>query len=114
MIMALGFGLLVSSLTTKYRDLKFLIDFAVPLTRYITPGIATTYIIFIDTLPTKLVPFVKYNPIGYVIDTFNYMFVGAGLFDWAKIFYAGCFSLVILIFGIITFNQVEKKFMDTV
>ena len=54
MIMAMGFGLLVSSLTTKYRDLKFLIDFAVPLLRYVTPGIATSYIIFVETLPKDL------------------------------------------------------------
>ena len=55
MIMALGFGLLVSSLTTKYRDLKFLIDFAVPLFKYITPGIATSYVVFVETLPKNLV-----------------------------------------------------------
>ena len=51
MIMSIGFGLLVSSLTTKYRDLKFLIEFLVPLLKYVTPGIATTYIIFVKTLP---------------------------------------------------------------
>lgn len=114
MIMAMGFGLLVSSLTTKYRDLKFLIDFAVPLFRYVTPGIATSYVIFIETLPEKLIPFVKYNPIGHLIDSFNYMFVGAGSFDWWYIIYAALFSIIILIFGILIFNQVEKNFMDTV
>ena len=114
MIMAMGFGLLVSSLTTKYRDLKFLIDFAVPLLRYITPGIATSYIIFIETLPEKLIPLAKYNPIGYIIDSFNYMFVGAGSFEWAHIIYSGVFALIILFFGILIFNQVEKNFMDTV
>lgn len=114
MILSLGFGLLVSSLTTKYRDLKFLIEFGIPLLKYITPGIATTYIIFIQNLPVKLIPFVKYNPLGQIIDTFNYMFVGAGNFDWLRIGYSAAFSLLILFFGIIVFNQVEKKFMDTV
>ena len=94
MVMAMGFGLLVSSLTTKYRDLKFLIDFAVPMLRYMTPGIATSYVIFVETLPKDLVFLAKYNPIGYLIDSFNYMFVGAGSFDWMYIAYSGGFALV--------------------
>ena len=114
MIMAMGFGLLVSSLTTKYRDLKFLIDFAVPLLRYVTPGIATSYVIFVETLPEKLIPLAKYNPIGYIIDSFNYMFVGAGSFNWMHTAYSGGFAIVTLFFGILIFNQVEKNFMDTV
>ena len=114
MTFAMGFGLLVSSLTTKYRDLKFLIDFIVPLLRYVTPGIATSYVIFIETLPVKLIPLAKYNPIGYLIDTFNYMFVGAGSFDWKNIAYSGGFAFIILFLGVIIFNQVEKNFMDTV
>ncbi|MFL2571432.1 MAG: ABC transporter permease [Parvicellaceae bacterium] len=114
MIMAMGFGLLVSSLTTKYRDLKFLIDFAVPLLRYVTPGIATSYIIFVETLPKDMIFIAKYNPIGYLIDSFNYMFVGAGTFDWAYIAYSGGTAVLLLFSGIIIFNQVEKNFMDTV
>ena len=114
MVMAMGFGLLVSSLTTKYRDLKFLIDFAVPLLKYVTPGIATSYVIFVETLPKNLVFLAKYNPIGYLIDSFNYMFVGAGSFDWIHIAYSGGFAIITLFFGILIFNQVEKNFMDTV
>ena len=114
MIMAMGFGLLVSSLTTKYRDLKFLIDFAVPLLRYVTPGIATSYAIFVETLPEKLIPLAKYNPIGYLIDSFNFMFVGAGSFEWIQIAYSACFAIIVLFFGVLIFNQVEKNFMDTV
>jgi len=114
MITAMGFGLLVSSLTTKYRDLKFLIDFAVPLIKYVTPGIATSYVVFAQTLPKDLVFLAKYNPIGYLIDSFNYMFVGAGSFDWAQIAYSGGFAITIFLFGLLIFNQVEKNFMDTV
>lgn len=110
----MGSGLLISSLTTKYRDLKFLIDFAIPLLRYVTPGIATSYVIFVETLPEKLIPLAKYNPIGYLIDSFNYIFVGAGSFDWIHIAYSGLFALFTLVFGILIFNQVEKNFMDTV
>lgn len=114
MIMAMGCGLLVSSLTTKYRDLKFLIDFTVPLFKYITPGIATSYVVFVENLPEKLIPLAKYNPIGILIDSFNYMFVGAGTFDWANILYSGTIAVVTLVLGIVIFNQVEKNFMDTV
>lgn len=114
MVFSLGFGLLISSLTTKYRDLKFLIDFAIPLFKYVTPGIATSYVIFIETLPNQLIPFVKYNPMGYLIDSFNFTFVGAGTFNWEKIGLSGLFALFVLLIGIIVFNQVEKKFMDTV
>ena len=112
--LSLGFGLIVSSLTSKYRDLKFLIDFAIPLFRYITPGIATSYFIFINQLPEKLIPFVKFNPIGHLIDAFNFMFVGAGTFNWVTISYSFLCSIIVLIFGIVIFNQVEKKFMDTI
>lgn len=114
MIMSLGFGLIVSSLTTKYRDLKFLIDFGVPLLKYITPGIATTYVLFVENLPAKLVPLAKYNPMGYLIDTFNYMFVGAGSFSWSILGYSALFSCGVLVVGILIFNQTEKSFMDTV
>lgn len=114
MTMSMGFGLLVSSLTTKYRDLKFLIDFAVPLLRYITPGIATSYVIFIETLPNDMLFIAKYNPIGYLIDSFNYMFVGAGSFEWIHLAYSGGFAFITLFLGILIFNQVEKNFMDTV
>jgi len=114
MTMSMGFGLLVSSLTTKYRDLKFLIDFSIPLLRYVTPGIATSYIVFINTLPKELIPFAKYNPIGYLIDSFNFMFVGSGSFDWVHIMYSASFAIASLFAGIVIFNQVEKNFMDTV
>jgi lipopolysaccharide transport system permease protein len=114
MVLSMGFGLLVSSLTSKYRDLKFLIDFAVPMFKYITPGIATTYVLFIEKLPSKLIPFAKYNPVGYLIDSFNYMLVGAGSFDWIYIGYTAVFSIIMLLIGVLVFNQVEKDFMDTV
>lgn len=114
MTMSLGLGLIVSSLTTKYRDLKFLIDFGIPLLKYITPGIATTYVLFVENLPSKLVPLAKYNPMGYLIDTFNYMFVGAGSFSWTTLGFPALFSCAVLFVGILIFNQTEKSFMDTV
>lgn len=114
MLMALGFGLIVSALTTKYRDLKFLIDFGIPLLKYVTPGIATSMALFKENLPEVLLPFATYNPIGYLIDMFNYMFVGVGHFSWFSIAITAGFALVILFLGVVIFNQTEKNFMDTV
>jgi lipopolysaccharide transport system permease protein len=94
--------------------LKFLIDFAVPLFKYVTPGIATSYVLFIEKLPANLIPLAKYNPLGYLIDSFNYMFVGAGSFEWINIGYSALCAIVVLILGVLIFNQVEKNFMDTV
>lgn len=114
MILSMGFGLLVSSLTTKYRDLKFLIDFGIPLLKYVTPGIATSFALFVDKLPSELVPLARINPMGYLIDSFNYMFVGAGEFAWMNLVYPLCFALVVLFVGVLIFNQTERNFMDTV
>ena len=114
MTLAMGFGLIISSLTTKYRDLKFLVDFAVPLGRYITPGIATTYALFSETLSGKMMAIVRLNPLGHLIDSFNYMFVGAGAFSWENIGFSALFAVGLLIVGIVIFNQTEKNFMDTV
>ena len=114
MTLAMGFGLIISSLTTKYRDLKFLVDFAVPLGRYITPGIATTYALFSETLSGKMMAIVRLNPLGHLIDSFNYMFVGAGAFSWENIGFSALFAVGLLIVGILILNQTEKSFMDTV
>lgn len=113
-IVTLGLGLIVSSLTAKYRDLKFFFDFFIPILKFITPGIATTYLIYLQDLPTALVPFAKYNPLGVIIDSFNYFFVGAGQFEWVSYFITLAFGTIVLFLGMILFNQTEKKFMDTV
>tara|TARA_B100000508_G_scaffold141097_1_gene146973 strand:- start:65705 stop:66469 length:765 start_codon:yes stop_codon:yes gene_type:complete len=114
MLISLGFGLIVSALTTKYRDLKFLIDFSVPLLKYVTPGIATTSYLILKDLNTSLHPLVSYNPLGYLIDSFNYMFVGAGEMNWWGLAYSSVFAISVAIIGIVIFNQVERNFMDTV
>jgi lipopolysaccharide transport system permease protein len=114
MILSMGFGLLVSALTTKYRDLKFFIDFSIPLIKYITPGIATTMALFEEKLPSELLPLAKINPIGYLIDTFNFMFIGAGSFSWASLGFVAIIAMAVLLLGVLIFNQTEKSFMDTV
>jgi lipopolysaccharide transport system permease protein len=114
MIYSLGFGLLVSAITTKYRDVKFFIDFSIPLLKYITPGIATSMVIYYQSIPREMHSLIKYNPIGYLVDGFNFMFVGVGHFDWVEMLWVFLFACLVLISGIALFNQTEKTFMDTV
>lgn len=114
MMLSLGLGLIISALTKKYRDLKFLIDFGIPLLKYITPGIATSLAVFRNNVSDTYIPFVDYNPLGHLIDTFNFMFVGAGEFSLSSILYSFIVATTTLFIGVLIFNQTEKNFMDTV
>lgn len=111
--LGMGFGLVITSLTTKYRDLKFLLDFGIQLVMYITPGIIMSYEDFIINMPRwKWV--ININPLGPVIETFKHAAVDAGTFSWPHLAYSIGFMIVSLFFGIIIFNRTEKNFMDTV
>lgn len=105
----LSLGMIISSLTTKYRDLKFLLTFAVQLLMYATPVIYP-----VSTLPEKYMPLIMANPITPIIETFRYGFLGQGYFNLGALLYSFIFMLVALFVAIIVFNQVEKNFMDTV
>lgn len=107
--LGLGFGIIISSLTTKYRDLKFLITFGVQLLMYATPVIYP-----LSTLPEKYRIIVMANPMTPVIETFRYAYLGAGSFDPLHLVYSGVFMVVILFIAMVIFNKVEKTFMDTV
>lgn len=107
--LGLGFGIIVSSLTTKYRDLTFLVSFGVHLLMYATPIIYP-----LSVLPEKYRWIVLANPMTAIVDTFRYAYLGAGTFDPGNLVYSTVFMLVILTMGIIVFNRVEKTFMDTV
>lgn len=114
MVLSMGFGLIVAALTTKYRDIKFFIDFFIPLLKYVTPGIATSKALFLERLPPNLVSVAKGNPMGTLIDAFNYMFVGAGSFSWVDLGGTALIAFFILLVGVLVFNQTERTFMDTV
>jgi lipopolysaccharide transport system permease protein len=107
--MGLGIGMIVSSLTTKYRDLTFLITFGVQLLMYASPVIYP-----LSNLPEKYRIFILANPMTSVIETFRFALLGSGDFNMIHLAYSSCFTLIILFLGIIVFNQVEKSFMDTV
>ena len=110
--LGLGFGMIISAMTTKYRDLAFLVTFGVQLLMY-----ATTVIYPLSTALTKYPKYawiIKYNPMTPIIETFRYGFLGKGSFSWGSLGYCAGVTLVVTLLGIIIFNKVEKKFVDTV
>jgi lipopolysaccharide transport system permease protein len=110
--LGLGLGMIVSAVTTKYRDLAFVVTFGVPLLMY-----TTTVIYPLSTAVTKYPAYswiIKYNPITAVIETLRYGFLGEGSFSWGLLGYSAGVTAVILLLGIIIFNKVEKTFIDTV
>ena len=107
--LSLGFGIIFSSLTTKYRDLTFLLQFAVQLWMYITPVIYP-----LNSIAPEKQWLLLLNPMTSVIETFKYGFLGEGIFSWWHLAYSAGFMIALLAAGVITFNKVEKGFMDTV
>jgi len=108
-VMGLGFGIIISSYTTKYRDLKFLVTFGVQLFMYATPVAYP-----LSALPEKYQNILKWNPVTPIVECFRYAFLGKGTFDIFMLLYAALFSTVLLMCGMVVFNKVEKNFMDTV
>lgn len=106
---ALGMGMIFSSLTTKYKDLSFLLTFGVQLFMYITPVVYP-----ISALPEKFRFLVYFNPLSSVFECFRYAFLGAGNFEPVSILWSSVFIMLLLIIGTVIFNKVEKSFMDTV
>ncbi len=106
---SLGVGILISSLTTKYRDLNYFLSFGITLFMYATPVIYP-----ISAIPDMYKIFFRFNPIAPVIETFRYSVTGHGTFDYFGLLYSMGFMLTVLLFGVIVFNRVERTFMDTV
>lgn len=108
--LALGFGILFSSLTTKYRDLTFLLTFIVQLWMYATPVIYP-----LSTIENPKLKFMmQLNPITSIVETFKFAMLGVGEFSWSALGYSAAFMAVLLALGIIVFNRIQKTFMDTV
>jgi lipopolysaccharide transport system permease protein len=108
-MLGLGSGMIFSALTSKYRDLRFLLAFAVQLAMYATPVIYPA-----SSLPAKYAPLINANPVTPIVEAFRYGFLGRGDFDLAHLAYSFAFGLVLLAVAAVMFNQVEKNFMDTV
>ena len=108
--LALGFGVLFSSLTTKYRDMQLLLDFFVRLWMYATPVIYP-----LSTITNEKLRFVmSLNPLTGIVEAFKYGFLGEGQFSWGLLGYSFAFMVVLLAIGIVIFNRVQRTFMDTV
>jgi lipopolysaccharide transport system permease protein len=107
--LGLGFGIIISSLTTKYRDLRFLVQFGVSLLMYATPVIYP-----VSSIPARFQALIKLNPMTPIVETFRYAFLGAGAADPLALLYSFGFMLVIVALGAVLFNRVEATFMDTV
>ena len=107
--LSLGFGIIFSSMTTKYRDLTFLLQFGVQLWMYITPVIYP-----LNSIPADKQWLIALNPMTSVVETFKYAAIGQGVFSWWYLAYSFVFMIVMLVAGVVIFNKVEKGFMDTV
>jgi lipopolysaccharide transport system permease protein len=108
-VLGLGFGVLVSSLTTKYRDFSFFVSFGVQLWMYATPIVYP-----LSQIPERWQWLYALNPMAAVIGAFRYAFLGAGSVRPLHLVTSLAVTVVVLIFSIMLFRRVEKKFMDTI
>jgi len=110
--LGLGLGMLISAVTTKYRDVAFIVNFGVPLLMY-----TTTVIYPLSTAVAKYPKYswmIKFNPVTAIIETFRYGFLGKGSFSWELLGISTLITACILLIGLVVFNKVEKDFVDTV
>lgn len=106
--LGLGGGIIISSLTTKYRDLSQLVSFGIRLLMYLTPVIYP-----ISIIPEKYQKFIILNPLAPAVEGFKFILLGQGTFNVQLLFYSLGISIFILFIGILLFNRVENKFVDT-
>lgn len=106
---AMSWGLIITSLTTKYRDLNMLIAFGVQLLMYATPVIYP-----LSFAPVQYRVFLNANPLTPIFEAFKYTFVGAGTFDVVSLGYSFITLCIVMFFAVILFNRTEQRFMDTV
>jgi len=108
-LLGLGLGLIITAMTTKYRDLAFLVTFGVQLLMY-----GTTVIYPLSAAPEKYKFIIELNPMTGIIEAFRYAFLGKGEFTTWSICYSVVVTLIVLFLGIIIFNKTEKNFVDTI
>ena len=113
-LLSLGFGMIISSMTTKYRDLSFLVGFGVQLYMYLTPVVYPTSLVVSKLKPYGYENLVYLNPLTSIFEFFKYSFLGSGEFTAFGLIYSSTFSIVIFLVGLLVFNKTEKNFIDTV
>ena len=107
--LGLGFGIIVSSLTTKYRDLRFLVQFGVALLQYLSPVIYP-----LSSMSPKYQALFRLNPLSSIVEAFRYAYLGSGSISLLQLGYSFAIMVVAIVIGALLFNQVETTFMDTV
>lgn len=111
--LSMGFGLITTSVTTKYRDLTFLVQFGVQLWMYATPVVYP-----LSTLASgrgeQFLWLIKINPLTSILETFRLAFLGAGTFSLGDFSYSLTFTVIVLSLGIVLFNKVQRSFMDVI
>ena len=112
-LISMGLGMIISSLTTKYRDFSQLMNFAIGLSMYVTPVIYPTSM-FLEKISPEKHWMIYANPLTSIFDVFRVGFLGAGTINLWGLAYTGLFAVVIYISGLFVFNRVEKSFMDTI
>jgi lipopolysaccharide transport system permease protein len=108
-LISLSLGILVSSLTTKYRDLQFLIGFGTQLLMYCTPIIYP-----LSAVPERFRFWVNLNPLTPLVETFKYLFFGSGVLNYYSLFHSILFGIICFLISLVVFNRVERSFMDTI
>lgn len=108
-LLGTAIGLIITSVTTKYRDLNILVSFGVSLWMYLTPVVYP-----ISQVPEKLRAILFLNPVAPIVETLRYAFLGSGTFEPVYLIISMVVTALFLIIGIVVFNQVEKNFIDTV
>ena len=112
-LIGLGLGMIISSMTTKYKDLTILVGFAVQLLMYLS---AVPYPVSEarEKFPEKVAMLVEFNPLTQIIEGFRFMLLNTGTFSWFGFFYTLAISLALFLIGLVIFNRTEKSFIDTV
>lgn len=113
MLFSLGLGMIITSLTTKYRDLTFVVSFGIALYMYITPIVYPTTLV-LSKMPKKMHYLVYANPLTSIFDFFKYAYLGSGSVNLLGIIYSLVFSIFIFFFGLLIFNKTEKNFIDVI
>ncbi len=108
-LLGFGIGVLISSMTTKYKDLRFAMQFMIQLWMYATPIVYP-----LSQVPDWLIPWYVLNPMVAIVESFRYAFLGSGVIQWSYVGISWLVTLLLLFVGVVLFSRVEKTFMDTV
>ncbi len=108
-MIAMGGGIMISSLTSKYRDLSMVVSIGMMLLMYATPIMYP-----VSAIPEFYKPYLYLNPISPLIEIFRYVFTGTGTFTWFQVAYSFFFGCLVLFIGVFIFHRTEKNFMDTI